>query len=240
MTQAVIFDLGGTLMSFGDPALNFRELTWIGLRGLYDYLRETNHCTLPDWEPFKAHLDESLERAWQVSLSTRASTHLEPILTAALARWSLALPDANAALARFHAVMRPYIHLYDDTLDTLQEFRRRGYKIGLISNTIWPPELHDNDLRRCGILEHFDHRLYSSVFPYVKPHRAIFQASLSALQAHPEESVFIGDRIWDDVGGAQAAGMRGILKVVPERDESSESVVPDARIRTLRELWTLL
>lgn len=240
MTQAVIFDLGGTLMSFGDPALNFRELTWIGLRGLYDYLREANHSALPDWEAFKAHLDESLESAWRTSLATRASTHLGAILTSALTRWSLTLPEMDAALARFHAVMRPYIGLYDDTLDTLEEFRRRGYKIGLISNTIWPPELHDSDLRQCGILECFDHRLYSSVFPYVKPHPAIFQASLSALRVRPEESVFIGDRIWDDVGGAQAAGMRGILKLVPERDESSETVVPDARIRTLRELWTLL
>jgi putative hydrolase of the HAD superfamily len=240
MTRAVIFDLGGTLMSFGDPALNFRELTWIGLRGLYDHLCESNHSTLPGWEPFKIHLDESLEAAWRASLSTHVSTHLEPILTSALARWSLILPDMSIALARFHVAMRPYIRLYDDTLDTLEEFRRRGLKIGLISNTIWPPELHDADLRRCGILEYFDHRLYSSVFPYVKPHPAIFQASLAALQVQPAEAAFVGDRIRDDVGGAQAVGMTGILKLVPERDESSETVVPDARIRTLRELWALV
>ncbi len=242
MLRAVIFDLGGTLMSFGDPALTFRELTWIGLRGLYDYLQERTDSSLPNWQECLIHLDAELERAWQRSLATLQSARIEDILQAAFSRWQFDLLrlGMEGALDRFHAAMQPYISLYDDTLVTLEEFTRRKLKIGLISNTIWPPQMHDLDLQRLGIIGFFAHRLYSSASAYVKPHPAIFKQSLAALQVAPEEAIYVGDRLWDDVGGAQAAGLKGILKEVPQRAENNETIVPDARVRSLRELWDVI
>ena len=138
MLKAVIFDLGGTLMSFGDPAMTFREFTWIGLRGLYDHIRERSGDTLPDWQEFLAHLDAELERAWQRSLATLRSARLEDILQGAFSRWHLDLVrlGTEEALERFHAAMQPRIGLYDDTMATLEELTRQSLKIGLISNTI--------------------------------------------------------------------------------------------------------
>jgi putative hydrolase of the HAD superfamily len=45
----------------------------------------------------------------------------------------------------------------------------------------------------------------------VKPHPTIFQAALSALEVRPSAAVMVGDSLEEDVGGAQALGMRGIL-----------------------------
>ncbi len=242
MVRAVLFDLGGTLMSFGDPDITFRELNAIGLRGLHDYLVESGYRSLPSWSDFYEYLDLIFEDTWVRSRATLQSTSLDQIIPAALARWGIHVPDEmiEEAYRRFHAPMQPYIRLYDDTLWTLQALAQRGLRFGLISNTIWRPEMHDADLARSSILHLLPLRLYSSVLPYVKPHHAIFQQALAALGAQPDETLFVGDRLWDDVGGAQRAGIRGVLKIVPERVEADERVTPDHQIHALAELLELI
>jgi HAD superfamily hydrolase (TIGR01458 family) len=44
-----------------------------------------------------------------------------------------------------------------------------------------------------------------------KPSRAYFEAALAELGASPQEAVMVGDDIEADVGGAKAAGLRGLL-----------------------------
>lgn len=44
-----------------------------------------------------------------------------------------------------------------------------------------------------------------------KPQASFFQTALDQLGCPPEEAVMIGDNVRDDVGGAQAAGLRGLL-----------------------------
>ncbi len=44
-----------------------------------------------------------------------------------------------------------------------------------------------------------------------KPSRAYFEAALAELRATPEEAVMVGDDVEADIGGAKAAGLRGLL-----------------------------
>lgn len=64
-----------------------------------------------------------------------------------------------------------------------------------------------------------------------KPERAFFELALADMSVAPEEAVMIGDDVESDVGGAQAAGMQGVLvrtgKYVAG-NESRRGVVPDA------------
>ena len=46
---------------------------------------------------------------------------------------------------------------------------------------------------------------------HVKPHRSIFEAALTSLDATPEEAAMVGDSYADDIEGARALGMRAIL-----------------------------
>jgi FMN phosphatase YigB (HAD superfamily) len=46
---------------------------------------------------------------------------------------------------------------------------------------------------------------------HVKPHRSIFEAALTALEASPGDAAMIGDSFADDIAGARALGMRAIL-----------------------------
>ena len=59
------------------------------------------------------------------------------------------------------------------------------------------------------------------------------------------EGFFVGDRIVDDVGGAQAVGLRAVLKVNPGLDNDyghprAAGIEPDARIQDLAELLPLV
>ena len=96
--------------------------------------------------------------------------------------------------------------LYDDALPALAELRARKLRIGLISNGQRDLEEfarhHGLDVDACiGSVSH----------GRLKPHRSIFEAALAALDAVPEEAAMVGDSYADDIEGARALGMRGIL-----------------------------
>ncbi|KAI9100629.1 haloacid dehalogenase-like hydrolase domain-containing 2, partial [Phlyctochytrium arcticum] len=64
-----------------------------------------------------------------------------------------------------------------------------------------------------------------------KPSASFFRRVVGDMGVSPDEGVMIGDDVWDDVGGAIAVGMRGILVRTGkygEGDEERKGVVPTA------------
>jgi HAD superfamily hydrolase (TIGR01458 family) len=60
-----------------------------------------------------------------------------------------------------------------------------------------------------------------------KPSRAYFEAALAELDASPEDAVMVGDDVEADVGGAKAAGLRGVLvRTGKFREETLASAEP--------------
>jgi HAD superfamily hydrolase (TIGR01458 family) len=76
-----------------------------------------------------------------------------------------------------------------------------------------------------------------------KPAPDFFTAALASLGIAPEEAAVVGDDLESDVGGGQAAGMKGILvrtgKYRPE-DAKRSGVRPDAALDSLAGLSALL
>jgi HAD superfamily hydrolase (TIGR01549 family) len=96
--------------------------------------------------------------------------------------------------------------LYEDALPTLDDLRRRGLKIGLISNGA-------RDLQEF-VAHHgleVDAMVGSRAHGRVKPDPSIFTAALTALGAAAEETAMVGDSFEDDIEGARALGIRAIL-----------------------------
>jgi HAD superfamily hydrolase (TIGR01549 family) len=96
--------------------------------------------------------------------------------------------------------------LYEDALPALAALRTAKLRIGLVSNGQRDLEEfarhHGLDVDVCvGSMAH----------GRVKPHRSIFEAALSALEAAPDEAAMVGDSYADDIEGARALGMRAIL-----------------------------
>ena len=96
--------------------------------------------------------------------------------------------------------------LYEDALPVLDELRAHGLKLGLVSNGI-------RDLTEF-VAHHgldVDAIVDSRTHGYVKPHPTIFQAALDLLGVRAEDAAMVGDSLAEDVDGARALGMRGIL-----------------------------
>jgi HAD superfamily hydrolase (TIGR01662 family) len=96
--------------------------------------------------------------------------------------------------------------VYEDVLPVLEALRDAGLKIGLVSNT--SRDL-DAFVRHHGL--DVDAWVSSGVHGKVKPSPSIFKALLELLEVEPEAAVMVGDSPEDDVAGAEALGMRGVL-----------------------------
>ena len=96
--------------------------------------------------------------------------------------------------------------LYEDVFPVLDELRAHSLKLGLVSNGI-------RDLSEF-VAHHrldVDAIVDSRSHGWVKPHPTIFQAALERLGVAAGEAVMVGDSPAEDVDGARAIGMRGIL-----------------------------
>ncbi len=118
-----------------------------------------------------------------------------------------------------NVIRRPYAmaildfrpSLVEGAKSTLISLKKKGYKIGLISNTgRTPGETMRLILEGHGILGYFDHTVFSNEAGYVKPSRRIFEIALEGLGSRAGSAVHVGDSALLDVYGAASAGMKAI------------------------------
>ena len=139
-------------------------------------------------------------------------------------------------LASYYQMWDPHTFTDPAAAQLMRGLRERGIKVGVLSNTMWPRSAHERVFLRDQVLDLIDGAVYSSEIPWVKPHPEAFRAAMAAVGVHdPATCVFVGDRPYDDVHGAQGAGMRAVL--VPNSDVPAfDAAVPDAVITSLAEL----
>ena len=112
--------------------------------------------------------------------------------------------------------------LYEDALAALEELRRAGLRIGLVSNGI-------RDLtefvahHRLDVDAIVDSRSHGRV----KPHPTIFEAALELLGVRAADAVMVGDSLEEDIEGARALGLRAILIDREERHPEVEDRLTD-------------
>lgn len=227
--EAVVFDWGGTLSLFAE--IDMEDMWRLAARHLAPD-REDEMC---------ARLVAVEAASWaRIAVDQRATT-LTSLL--ALASGELAVDVTEAVLeeAATHHLdsWTPHIRHDPDAAGVLAALRERGLRIGLLSNTHWPPAFHEHFLERDGLAPLIDVRCYTSEMTFTKPHPEAFRAVLDALGvARPDRAAFVGDRRYDDVWGAQSVGMRGVWvrnDLVPAHD-----VEPTAAIDSLPELLPLV
>lgn len=248
--EAVIFDLGGTLLHYHDAespdaARPFRRITLAGYGALLQALRELGY-DVPATDAMAERLDEEIRRTYLADLDELRGGTIETPVQAALAAAGVQLdPEAwQQVRSHFYNRIDEIVSPREGMLETLQALRERGYKLGLISNTYWAADLHDQHLAEHGLLDFLPVRVYSCDAAHRKPHPSIFKLALDALGVEPGEAAYVGDRPDVDVAGAQQVGMHGILIRSPHRPEADEmlagGVTPDAVIGELPELVSAL
>jgi len=142
-------------------------------------------------------------------------------------------------------------HLWEVTLqklphlnEVLSELKNRGYKLGVITNTVTSREEHVRmALRRIDVEKYFDVVVTSVDVGFNKPDERIFLTALKAINVKPEEAVMVGNRISADIVGGNRIGMKTILYKWNERyqDEiTSPEEQPTRTINSLKDLPRVL
>ena len=215
--QAVIFDLGSTLVDF--PVTNWETVSHECSLAGYRHLFESG-CKLPSESEFLV----GFEKIRAVFRQQATDSHREWTVVEAAQSFlvELGLPTDNGLADKFfdsfYVELEKHLSLYDDTIEVLTRIRSRFPKVGLISNTIFPEKVHHHEFKRFGLKPFFDFTIFSSTFGLRKPHPSIFNEAAKLAGFPAGDCVYIGDRYLEDAQGSSGAGMQSILKVIPERD----------------------
>jgi putative hydrolase of the HAD superfamily len=111
-----------------------------------------------------------------------------------------------------------------DALPTLDELRRRGHLLGMISVcTEDVPEVWDET----PLGRQFDATVFSCDVGVSKPDRRIYEIACERLGVEPADCLFVGDGANDELPGAERAGMTALQLRAP-----GEQLTPDG------EAWT--
>lgn len=221
--DAVIFDWGGTLSEWAEVDID-------------DMWRLAARHIDPDREEELVRAMIEVEnRSWARTRTDRRSTRLADLLAEASAAVGADVTAAvlGEAADRHLDTWTPHIRHHREAAGVLTELRAGGLRIGLLSNTHWPRHFHESFLERDGLADLIDVRCYTSEMEWVKPDRRAFDHVMTELGA--ARAVYIGDRLYDDVWGAQQAGLKAVW-VRNGRQIESGDAVPDAAIDSLAEL----
>ena len=222
--EAVLFDWGGTLSVHAEV-------------DLLDVWRAAARVLAPDDpEPVAAALLAAEDAWWRESVAAGDRSGTTEQLVRSVARETSL--DVAGALRAYHDAWEPTVAHDPAAVPVLTALKERGLRTGLLSNTHWPRTLHERWLAEAGLLDLLDVRLYTSDMGHMKPHPEAFGALLAAVGVDPARAVFVGDRLRDDVSGAQAVGMRTVH--LTGRPVEGWDVVADAELVTLDGLVELV
>lgn len=124
--------------------------------------------------------------------------------------------------------------VYDDVRPALDELRRSGLLLGVISN--WDERLRPL-LRDLQLSQYFPVIVISNEVGAAKPDRAIFQRAVDLIGLPAGSILHVGDSFSEDVTGAERAGMRSLLLDRNDKTDSARS--QDPTLRAIRDLTCL-
>jgi putative hydrolase of the HAD superfamily len=219
--EAVLFDWGDTLMQFAYSP----ELVSAGHRA---GLAAIGRDGLPDDDALTEHFREHYEPFFWVPGTVEEIEYPE-LVRRLLADFEVTIDDDELRryLEAEHSAWDPARVLGAHTHALLESLRSRGLKLGLVSNAFDPGWLLHRDLEQMGLAQRLDFSVFSSEVGTRKPHPAIFERALEALGVEPENALFVGDRLFEDIRGAGELGMTTVQALWFRVDEHADGREPD-------------
>ena len=128
---------------------------------------------------------------------------------------------------------------HEGTPETLRALKVRGYKLGIIANTITETEIPDW-MCQTHVADCFDTVILSSKVRLRKPDPAIYLLSARCIGSEPGQCAYVGDNPVRDVEGALDAGFGCMVLFedagTADREGKAPTRQPHCRIRSIPEL----
>jgi putative hydrolase of the HAD superfamily len=222
--QAVIFDWGGTLTRWHDIDFHAESLA------LAQAVVNADH----DLEVSRVRLHEAGNTIWGRSRDHQQSSTVSDLFREA------GLDHDPELLSAYYEFWEPHT-LTDPAVGPMwSALRDRGLKVGVLSNTIWPRVWHEGFFRRDGVLDLVDGDVYTSEIPWTKPSPEAFGAAMRTVGvSDPARCAYVGDRLFDDIWGAQHAGLKAVHvphSTIPQEQRGHSEGAPDAVAHELTEI----
>lgn len=130
------------------------------------------------------------------------------------------------------------VGVYPETVPLLDALRRRGLRLGLVSNC---SAQAGAVVERIGLAERFDVLVLSCAVGVAKPDPAIFEHACRALGVRPAECMFVADGAFTELDAAKALGMVAVKIEQPHQSgDYGTSTSFDHRIERLTDVLALL
>jgi HAD superfamily hydrolase (TIGR01549 family) len=232
--EVILFDMGGTLRGTRKRARGERLA----------YVSEI--LKLLDANADPAKFSRLLARRSTAYRRWARETLLEVNEVELWTRWML--PDWPEEMVRRHAMQLNRLWreatgeriIFPETAEVLLELFRRGYRLGLVSNTTSSTEAPEA-LKSLGLTGYFETIILSAVVGKRKPDPGILLEATSRMEIEPEKCAYVGDIPHRDVAAARKAGFLKTILIRSQPGRGARPILdprlqPDDDIRNLREL----
>jgi putative hydrolase of the HAD superfamily len=191
--QAVLFDLGGTLVDNRDfPAME----DMANRAGL-----QVDADTLAHWTSAMRDENDRQGETWSLEEFWRK------VLDGAVGA-----PVPDALWKEFYGAIQSYefpANLFSDVRMCLDELKDNRIHIGVVTNHISEQSARQV-LAKAGVLGFFETVVASGTERVSKPDPRIFQRGVERLRVLPSEALYVGDKPNTDVRAAERAGLHGL------------------------------
>jgi HAD superfamily hydrolase (TIGR01549 family) len=232
--EAILFDMGGTLRRTAGRTrdekhqLVQRIMELVGIQGSVDAFTRR------------------LSRRAKAYKHWAEQTHIELSESDLWTQWMLhEFPDEQIKpmAVQLNQLYREALGLrviFPESREVVLELFRRGYRLGLVSNTTSSVEVPAL-LKELEITGCFETVVLSTVIGKRKPDPSILLTATQNMRIDPQYCAYIGDRIDRDVAAARQAGFaKAIILRDPRQTRGVEADIPDLAadqtIQNLREL----
>jgi len=226
--RAVVFDCYSTLI---DIKTNERKNEIFHYLSLYLQY----YGAKVDAAKLKSALDLERDRFMQSKAEQYPEIDLEVAFNNILREEGLGNPFlAESCCKLFRVLSRERFQLFPDSLPVLEEMKKSGYPLGVVSDAQKVFWLNEGEI--LGIRQFFKFILLSTHFGFRKPDPRLFRIACAMLNTPPEEAVYIGNDLETDVKGAKQIGMQAIL-LDRKTEQRNPKPRPDFYAKNLWEAW---
>jgi putative hydrolase of the HAD superfamily len=229
---AVIFDLGGTLIS----STSTEEDNAVHLE---------TRLRAQGWPPaFGPAIREARRWMFEMSWKTGRQYTMEEALRRAIEQIGRPVPDREFFEAAERVFFEPELagyRVFPDALPLLRRLRAARVRLACVSNASshW---LIEQIVDRMGFRPYLDPVVSSAGFGWVKPDPGIFRSVLSRWGVTPDRAAMIGDTLGADILGGRSVGMRTIYVTMAPNPNNvyHRHIRADAEAATLGEAERIL